>query len=75
MAKHLWRRMRNGEVDIFGLDVDYHNGPICVACGEAFCHHCEDVDSLECEAILDVNTHDTRSALIEASTDARGGDL
>jgi hypothetical protein len=30
-----------GMVDIFAFDVDGHNGPLCVKCGYAFCHHCK----------------------------------
>lgn len=31
----------DGEVDIFRLDVDHHNGPECELCGESWCHHCQ----------------------------------
>lgn len=27
-------------VDIFALDIDVHNGPLCVDCGRVTCHHC-----------------------------------
>ncbi len=30
----------DGEIDIFVLDIDGHNGPGCTKCGYSFCHHC-----------------------------------
>lgn len=27
-------------VDVFALDAGWHNGPRCVDCGMALCHHC-----------------------------------
>jgi hypothetical protein len=38
--KHQWYRHEDGNVDTFRLDIDFHNGPQCMVCGEAFCHHC-----------------------------------
>jgi hypothetical protein len=38
--KHLWKREKNGDIDIFAFERGFHNGPVCKACGEAFCHHC-----------------------------------
>jgi hypothetical protein len=32
-------------IDIFVMDVGYHNGPGCVTCGDSWCHHCEDAIS------------------------------
>lgn len=40
-SEHTWR-LNDNEIDIFGLDEGYHNGPICVVCGYSFCHHCYD---------------------------------
>jgi hypothetical protein len=42
-AGHKLRREDDGEVDIFALDYDYHNGPECVLCGDSWCHHCREV--------------------------------
>jgi hypothetical protein len=45
---HVLRREEDGEVDIFYLDYDCHNGPGCVRCHESWCHHCRDeVDMCE----------------------------
>lgn len=38
--KHDWYRDEDGNIDIFRLDMDYHNGPQCVRCYFTFCHHC-----------------------------------
>lgn len=39
---HKLRRDEDGGIDIFGLDYENHNGPICVRCLKAWCHHCRD---------------------------------
>ena len=51
-GKHKWRKDKNGEIDEFAFDYDYHNGVVCEICGEAVCVHCNpDYDKLEdCEA-------------------------
>lgn len=46
--KHRWQLNEWGEVDMFALDVDIHNGPRCTRCGEGFCHHCWDPFGEEC---------------------------
>ena len=50
-GKHKWRKDKNGEIDDFAFDYDYHNGVVCEICGEAVCVHCNpDYDKLEdCE--------------------------
>lgn len=40
-ATHEWIKDDDGEVDIWQVAADYHNGPRCVKCGMEFCHHCE----------------------------------
>lgn len=42
-AGHVLRRDGGGYIDIFVMDIGYHNGPGCVNCGESWCHHCEDL--------------------------------
>lgn len=51
-GKHKWRKDKNGEIDEFAFDYDYHNGVVCEICGETVCVHCNpDYDKLEdCEA-------------------------
>lgn len=36
---HEWRK-DGDEIDMWALDNDYHNGPVCERCGETFCIHC-----------------------------------
>lgn len=50
-GKHKWRKDKNGEIDDFAFDYDYHNGVVCEICGKAVCVHCNpDYDKLEdCE--------------------------
>ena len=38
---HVWKTEDNGEIDVFGLDYETHNGPIRTVCDYAFCEHCE----------------------------------
>ena len=47
---HEWKREENGDIDIFGVDSGYHNGPICVKCGYGFCHHCQRGPDEDCTA-------------------------
>jgi len=39
--EHDWYRDKDGEIDVFAFDVDYHNGPMCKRCDYSFCKHCE----------------------------------
>lgn len=41
-AGHVLKRDEDGGIDIFVMDVGYHNGPGCVNCHESWCHHCCD---------------------------------
>lgn len=53
MARHLWRENERGERDDWQLDYDHHNGPRCLACGEAFCSNCVDIDALDdCDSVI-----------------------
>lgn len=45
---HTWRLKENGDIDQFGLDFEYHNGPICTTCGYAYCHHCTGKPEVDC---------------------------
>ena len=38
--EHLWCKDDDGSIDMFALDHEYHNGPMCQICREAFCEHC-----------------------------------
>lgn len=38
---HIWETDDEGEVDMFALSVNFHNGPRCSACEYSFCEHCE----------------------------------
>lgn len=39
--EHFWKRKEDGEIDEFAYEGDFHNGPVCVRCGDSFCKHCE----------------------------------
>lgn len=39
-GKHAWKKNKNGEIDDFAWDFDYHNGVLCEVCGEMVCVHC-----------------------------------
>ena len=45
---HVWLKNEDGSVDIFGIAYGYHNGPICELCDYGFCHHCQDLPSVDC---------------------------
>ena len=55
---HIWKTNDyDGSVDIFGFEAGkYHNGPICTVCGYGFCHHCQDLPSIECPGNDDEQT-------------------
>lgn len=47
--KHDWYRDDNGEIDMWFMDVGFHNGPGCKRCHATFCEHCDpDWDEEEC---------------------------
>ena len=47
--KHDWIRDEDGEIDMWVMDVGFHNGPGCKRCGASFCEHCDpDYDEEEC---------------------------
>lgn len=37
---HELKRDEYGEIDIFVLDMVYHNGPGCILCDDVWCYHC-----------------------------------
>lgn len=48
--KHDWIRDDDGEIDMWALDVGFHNGPMCKRCHSSVCEHCNpDWDEEECE--------------------------
>lgn len=40
--KHVWKTYNGGQdINTFaGVNRGFCNGPLCVACGRAVCHHC-----------------------------------
>jgi hypothetical protein len=38
---HKWFKNEDGNVDIWRVDVGFHNGPKCELCGYSFCEHCK----------------------------------
>lgn len=48
--KHLWYKNKNGEIDMWRLDIGIHNGPECQVCHASFCEHCTpNFDDEECD--------------------------
>lgn len=41
-SEHLWRRNKNGEIDLWAFAAGYCNGPVCVRCYHVECEHCND---------------------------------
>ena len=41
-AEHLWKRDKNGEIDLWAFSVGYCNGPVCIRCGHSECEHCNE---------------------------------
>ena len=41
-SEHLWRRNKNGEVDLFAFSAGYCNGPMCTRCYHVECEHCNE---------------------------------
>ena len=39
--EHDWKREKDGDIDVFAFDVDFHNGPVCNRCYYSFCIHCD----------------------------------
>ena len=40
LSRHKFIYDKDGKIDNFILDYEYHNGPKCIRCGESFCEHC-----------------------------------
>lgn len=48
--KHLWYKNKNGEIDMWRLDIGFHNGPECQVCHASFCEYCTpNFDDEECD--------------------------
>lgn len=48
--KHLWYKNENGGIDMWRLDIGFHNGPECQVCHASFCQHCTpNFDDEECD--------------------------
>lgn len=39
--EHDWEREKDGSIDEFAMESDFHNGPRCKRCYDTFCVHCE----------------------------------
>lgn len=61
---HRWKLDESGKPDSFGVEYDYHNGPICEACGYCFCEWCEpDAPKIDCNAIIEGEFKETAKML------------
>lgn len=46
---HTWILDSEGQIDVFVLDYEFHNGPVCTVCSDAFCIWCHiNWKDLEC---------------------------
>lgn len=41
-SEHLWKRDKNGEIDLWAFSVGYCNGPVCTRCWHSECEHCNE---------------------------------
>lgn len=41
-SEHLWRRDKNGEIDLWAFELGYCNGPVCTRCWHSECEHCNE---------------------------------
>lgn len=57
---HKLKRDQDGAVDAWVLAGDYHNGPGCEVCGEAWCEHCQD-DAKDIEPCIGVEAVEVRN--------------
>jgi hypothetical protein len=64
-STHVWDRNADGSIDQFALDVDYHNGPRCVNCGESFCWHCTE-DPGECREYKEASAEEIINGIDDA---------
>jgi len=47
--EHDWHLDENGDIDMFAMEYENHNGPSCKRCGYSYCHHCQDGPDRPCE--------------------------
>lgn len=38
---HILKRDEDGDIDMFAMSADYHNGPRCILCFDSWCVHCK----------------------------------
>lgn len=41
-SEHLWRRDKNGKIDLWAFESGFCNGPICTRCWHSECVNCND---------------------------------
>ncbi len=47
--KHEWKKDEDGNIDLWAMEYEHHNGPRCERCGESYCAHCNpDYDDEPC---------------------------
>ena len=67
---HKLRRNDDGDIDHFVTDVDFHNGPGCETCGDAWCEHCTDPAKIEpCDGGVELAKIKARARIRDASPD------
>lgn len=50
-SDHVWKEDEYGEIDVFGNNSSWHNGPLCTECGYSACWHCQSVPTKECKPL------------------------
>lgn len=44
---HVLRRDEDGDIDTFAYSIGYCNGPTCINCHDAWCHHCKGPEHIQ----------------------------
>lgn len=75
-AGHLLKLDDDGNVDMFAMSYEYHNGPMCELCYESWCEHCQDpiepCSAAAIESTCEVVKEDGAPMLLPANVELRG---
>ena len=54
-SEHLWKRDRNGKIDLWAFEEGYCNGPVCTRCWHSECVHCNEDWETDpvCDCVVD----------------------
>lgn len=65
--KHDFYLDEDGEIDVWYVEYDYHNGPGCRACVDSWCMHC--LGDKRYKELLEEECPDREPGLFEISAD------